>query len=95
MQPVANFLRLQDRHRLVKRLRLEIQEQRHGDGLQIANSIRRFHRRTGQHACAPGLLAQFFREGRRELFQLVDIGRVAKERESKLPGLFKVAIVNF
>ena len=63
--------------------------------MTIANSIRRFHRRTGQDACAPGLLPQFFCEDRRELFQLVDIARVAKERERELPGLLKVAIVNF
>ena len=94
-QALAHFFRLQDRHRLVERGRLEIQEQRHGNRLQIANPIRRLHRRTGQHALAPGLMTQIVREYRRELFQFIDIGRMAKEGESEFASLLEIAIVNF
>ena len=94
-QTLAHFCRLQDRHRLVEGRRLEIQEQRHGNRLQIANSLRGLHRRAGQHALAPRLMTQIVREYWRELFQSIDIGRIAKEGESEFAGLLEIAIVNF
>src|SRR5213079_3383471 len=46
-EAIANFLRLQDRHRLIENVRLQVQEQRHRDRLEISNSVGRGHRRTG------------------------------------------------
>ena len=94
MQPIANFLRLQDRHCLVECRRLEIQKQRDGDGMEIANSIRRLDGGAGEDALAPRLLTQSVGEQRRELFKLIDILRLAKQGKRKFARLFKVAIVN-
>ena len=94
-QAIAHFFRLQDRHRLVEGRRIEIQKQRQSNRLQIANSIRRLHWRAGQHALAPGLMTQIVREYRRELFQFIDVGRIAKEGEREFAGLLEIAIINF
>ena len=48
-----------------------------------------------RNARAPRLLAQFLRELRRELFQFIDVLRLADERESQIPHLREIAIVNF
>ena len=80
--------------RFGKRLRLEIQKQRNGDPLQIVNSLRRFDRRAGQDARAPGLLAQALGEDRRKFLQLIDVVRLADQREGQLAGLGEIAIVN-
>src|SRR5256885_2871905 len=48
-----------------------------------------------QHALAPRLFPQIFRKRRREFLELVDILRLATQRERQLACLFKVAIVNF
>ena len=82
------------RQRFIESGRLEIQEQRNGDRLQIANPFRSFHRHAGQDARAPGLLAQLLRELRRELFQLVDVLRLGDQRESQISHLCEIAIVN-
>ena len=95
IQAIANFLRLQDRHRLIENARFQVQEQRHRDRLEIADSIGRLHRRAREYTRAPGLLPQFVGEHRRKFFQLFDIRRGTNQRESELPGLLKLAIVNF
>jgi hypothetical protein len=61
--------------------------------LQVANAIRSGHGRTCEHALAPGLLPQPFRKYWCELFQLIYVLRLAHQREGKLPGLFKLAVV--
>ena len=94
-QALTDFFGLQDRHRLFENGRFEVQEQWHCHRLEIANSIRRLHRRTGQDTCAPRLLQQFVSENRRKSFQFIDIIRTANERESQFPGLLKLAIINF
>ena len=94
MEPIANFLRLQDRHRLVEGAWFKIQEERCCDRLQITNSIRCGHRRTRQDSRAPRLLSQFFSEGGGEILQFINIIRIAEKREGKLPGLLKLAIIN-
>ena len=40
-------------------------------------------------------MTQIVREYRRELFQFIDVGRIAKEGESEFAGLLEIAIVNF
>ena len=40
-------------------------------------------------------MAQMFREGRREFFQLVDILRLTLQRERQFARLLEIAIVNF
>src|SRR5437870_8054495 len=95
IQAIANFLRLQDRHRLIENARFQVQEQRHCDRLEIADSIGRLHRRAREYTRAPGLLPQFVGEHRRKFFQFLDIIRGTDQRESELPGLLKLAIVNF
>ena len=59
MEPILNFVRLQDGDRLVENAWLQVQEQGHRDRLQIANSIRRGHGRTCEHPSAPRLFSQF------------------------------------
>src|SRR5229473_765296 len=95
MQSLANFVRLQDRDRLLERRWLQIQEQWNRNPLQIANAIRRFHWRAGQHAIAPRLLPQILRKYRPEFLQLIDVLRLATQSECQLTRLFEVAIVNF
>jgi hypothetical protein len=62
--------------------------------LKIANSIRRGHWGTGEHARAPGLLPQSVGEHWRELFQFNYVVRLALKRERELSGLREIAIVN-
>ena len=95
MQSLANFFRLQHRHRLFECGGLEIQEERHSDRLQLANPIRRFHGRTSQHALAPRLFLQIICKGRREFLELIDIFWLAAQRERQFARLFKIAIVSF
>src|SRR5438552_12667770 len=95
MEPLSNSLRLQDRHRLVECSRLQSQKQWNRYRLQIADAVRRFHWRTGQHAIGPRLLSQIFHKRRREFFKLVDVLRLATQAERQLARLFEVAIVNF
>src|SRR5205814_2269799 len=54
-----NFLRLKQRDCAIKILWLEIEQKRERDPLEIAHSIRCFHRRTRQDANAPRLRPQF------------------------------------
>ena len=95
MQPLPHFLRLQERQRFIKSGRFQIQEQRDGDRLQVANALGSLHRHAGQDAGAPGLLPQLLRELGREIFQFVDVLRLGDERESQVPHLCEIAIVNF
>ena len=98
MQPVQAFLIFagcRRRERFVESVRLQIQQQRNGDRLQIANAFRRFDRRAGENASAPGLLPKCFGELRRKLLQPIDVFRLADERESELTDLREIAVVNF
>ena len=95
MQPLPDFLRLQEAECLVESWRLEIQEQRNSDRLQVANAFRCFDRRAGQNSCAPRLFAKFLRELRCKLFQFIDVIRLANERESQVANLGEITIVNF
>src|SRR5215510_10080250 len=81
IKAITNFVWLQERHCLVECARLQIEQQRHRDRLQIANAIRRGHGRTSEPARAPRLLAQAFSKHRRELLQFVDITRMTDQRE--------------
>src|SRR5439155_11431141 len=56
LKTIANFLRLQDRHRLVESMRFQIEEQRDRDCLESANAFGRGHGRTREYARAPWLL---------------------------------------
>src|SRR5215510_3453965 len=94
MKTIANFLRLQDRDSLAEGVRLQIKKQGDRNRLKIADSIRRGHWRTGEHARAPGLLSQSFCKHWRELLQFVYVVRPALERERKLARLLKIAVVN-
>ena len=82
------------RKRFTERGRLEIQQERKGDRLQIVNSFRRFDWRAGHDSRAPWLLAQSLGELGRELFQFINVLRLADEREGKRAHLAEVAIVN-
>ena len=77
VQALLNLLRLEQPEHLLKLLRLQVQKQRHGDGLQVVNALGRFDRRAGQDSGAPRLLAQALRESRCKFFELVDIIRLA------------------
>src|SRR5262249_26598534 len=94
LKAIANFVWLQDRYCLVESSRFQVEQQRHGDRLQIANTFGRGHWRTCEHAGAPWLLAQAFREHRRELVQLIYIVRIANQRERQLTRLLKIVVVD-
>src|SRR2546430_548129 len=94
MQPLPDSFRLQEAKRFGKGRRLEVQEQRNSDRLQVANAFGCFDRRAGENAGAPRLFPQLLRELRCELFQLINVGRLADERKSQSPKLREIPIVN-
>ena len=95
MQPLRDFLRFQKTDGLVESGRLEVKEQRKGDRLQIANAFRRLDGRAGKDAGAPRLSAQLLRELRPELFQFIDIVRLADQGKGQITDLSEITVVNF
>jgi hypothetical protein len=73
VQALLNLFRLERPEHFLKILRLQVQKQRYGNGLQVVNTLRRFDGCASEDARAPWLLAQSVRKERRKFFGLVDI----------------------
>src|SRR5438128_9208348 len=95
VQPLPDFFRSQEAERFGEGRRFEIQEQRNSNRLQVANAFGCLDWRAGENARAPWLIAQLLRKLWRELFQLINVSRLADERKSQSPNLREIAIVNF
>src|SRR5947209_7003267 len=94
MQTLLDFGGLQNRNRFVERFRIQVQQERKCNRLEVANPVRAFKGHPAEDAAAPRLFAEPLGKQWGEFLQFVDIVWLTDQREGEVADLGEVAVIN-